>query len=175
MEDLYAMTTSLKIGDKAVYPAHGVGEVTAIETQEIAGFEQTFYVLRILANAMTVLVPTNAVRRVGLREVITAREVKRVFDVLKDERISVDTGTWNRRHRVYVEKLKSGSIFEVAKVFRDLCRVADGKELSFGERKLLDAARSLLINELACAKACAPDEVSAKLDELFPRGMPSAA
>lgn len=169
------MTTSLKIGDKAVYPAHGVGEVTAIETQEIAGFEQTFYVLRILANGMTVMVPTNAVRQVGLREVINAAEVKRVFDVLKEKEMSVDSGTWNRRHREYVEKLKSGSIFEVARVFRDLCRVADNKELSFGERKLLDTSRSLLVSELACADECAPDEVGAKLDKMFPKRIPSAA
>jgi CarD family transcriptional regulator len=170
------MTTSLKIGDRAVYPAHGVGEVTAIETQEIAGYEQTFYVLRILANGMTVMVPTNAVRQVGLREVIDADQVKRVFDVLKEKEISVDAGTWNRRHREYVEKLKTGSIFEVAKVFRDLCLVGDSKELSFGERKLLDTSRSLLISELACAKDCAPAEVGAKLDKMFPkREIPTAA
>lgn len=169
------MTASLKIGDKAVYPAHGVGEVTAIETQEIAGYEQTFYILHILANGMTVMVPTNAVRQVGLREVINAEQVTRVFAVLKEKEISVDAGTWNRRHREYVEKLKTGSIFEVAKVFRDLCLVGNAKELSFGERKLLDTSRSLLVSELACAKSCAPDEVDAKLDKLFPKRVPTAA
>ncbi len=163
------MQTSLKIGDKAVYPAHGVGEVTAIEKQKIAGYEQTFYVLRILANGMTVLVPTNAVRQVGLREVITESQVDKVFSVLREKEISVDSGTWNRRHREYVEKLKTGSIFEVAKVFRDLSLVSGYKELSFGERKLLDTARSLLVSELACAKDCTADDVGKKLEKLFPR------
>ena len=169
------MTASLKIGDKAVYPAHGVGEVTAIETQEIAGYEQTFYILRILANGMTVMVPTNAVRQVGLREVIDAEQVTRVFELLKKKERSVDAGTWNRRHREYVEKLKTGSIFEVAKVFRDLCLVGNAKELSFGERKLLDTSRSLLVSELACAGDCAPDDIEDKLDKMFPKRIPTAA
>jgi CarD family transcriptional regulator len=169
------MTSGLKIGDKAVYPAHGVGEVTAIKTQDIAGYKQTFYVLSILANGMTVMVPTNAVRQVGLREVIETEQVNRVFHVLKERKTSVESGTWNRRHREYMEKLKTGSIFEVAKVFRDLCLVANQKELSFGERKLLDTSRSLLVSELACAQSCAPDEMDAQLDQLFPKRPSSAA
>ncbi|OGQ77627.1 MAG: CarD family transcriptional regulator [Deltaproteobacteria bacterium RIFOXYA12_FULL_58_15] len=169
------MDSSLKIGDKAVYPAHGVGEVTGIEMRNIAGFEQNFYVLRIIANEMMVLVPTNAIRQVGLREVINHEQVGKVFDVLKEKGMSVESGTWNRRHREYVEKLKTGSIFEVAKVFRDLCRIGDNKELSFGERKLLDTARSLLISELSCAEHCTAEEIDQTLTKMFPKQMPSAA
>lgn len=169
------MQTTLRIGDKAVYPAHGVGEVTAIEKHEIAGIEQTFYVLRILGNQMTVMVPTNNIRQVGLREVISKEDIEKVFKILRAKETAVDGGTWNRRYREYVEKLKTGSILEVAKVFRDLRSLGSFKELSFGERKLLDTARNLLSNELACAKSCTVRQMDEELDKLFPHKLLSAA
>ena len=76
---------TFKIGDKAVYPAHGVGEVTAIENREISGTSQTFYILRILDNGMKIMIPTNNVRQVGLREVISKEKVKKVFNILKEK------------------------------------------------------------------------------------------
>mgnify|MGYP001430061600 CR=1 FL=1 len=143
---------TFKVGDKAVHPAHGVGEVTSIEKKEIAGTSKSFYILKILDTGMKVMVPTDAADRLGLRQVISKRDAKKVLDILKSDEVAVTSQPWNRRYREYMEMLKSGSPFEVAKVLRDLYRLKSDKELSFGERRLLDQARSLLITELALAR-----------------------
>ena len=158
---------SFKIGDKAVYPAHGVGEVTAIEDREISGMSQTFYILRILDNGLQIMIPTNNIRQVGLREVIGADMVEKVFGILRQKGLSVDTTTWNRRYREYMEKIKTGSVFEVAEVLRDLYLLKTDKDLSFCELKLLDTARGLLIKELAVAKNCDEEEVEQEFKAIF--------
>lgn len=127
-----------KIGDKSVHPHHGVGEVTAIEAKEIAGQKKTFYILKIVDNGMKVMVATDAAQRLGLRKVISRTEAKKVYDVLREKKIAVTSQPWNRRYREYIEMLNSGSPFEVAKVLRDLSLLKTDKELSFGERGLLD-------------------------------------
>ncbi len=161
------MQYSFKVGDKAVYPAHGVGEVTAIENRSIGGMEQTFYILRILENGMKIMVPTNNVRQVGLREVISKSKVEKVFKILKEKSLSVDTTTWNRRYREYMEKIKTGSVFEVAEVLRDLYILKIDKDLSFCELKLLDTARGLLIRELAVAKGTNEDDIEKEFMKIF--------
>lgn len=161
------MQATFKIGDKAVYPAHGVGEVTAIEDREISGQHQTFYILRILDNGMKIMIPTNNVRQVGLREVIGGDKVAKVFKILKEKDLSVDTTTWNRRYREYMEKIKTGSVFEVAEVLRDLYLLKVDKDLSFCELKLLDTARSLLIKELAVARKCTEDDIEGEFKKIF--------
>jgi CarD family transcriptional regulator len=150
-----------------VYPAHGVGEVTAIENREFSGQTQQFYILRILENGMTVMIPTNNIR--GLREVISADKVDRVFEILRGKRLSVDTTTWNRRYREYMEKIKTGSIFEVAEVLRDLYLLKFDKDLSFCELKLLDTARGLLLKELAVAQNCDEEAVEEEFRRIFSR------
>jgi CarD family transcriptional regulator len=162
-----AVMATFKIGDKAVYPAHGVGEVTAIENREISGQSQTFYILRILDNGMKIMIPTNNVRQVGLREVIGKDKVDKVFRILREKDLSVDTTTWNRRYREYMEKIKTGSVFEVAEVLRDLYLLKSDKDLSFCELKLLDTARSLLIKELAVAQNCDEEHVEAEFKKIF--------
>jgi CarD family transcriptional regulator len=159
--------TTFKIGDKAVYPAHGVGEVTAIENRDISGTQQTFYILRILDNGMKIMIPTTNVRQVGLREVIGKDKVAKVFEILRIKDLSVDTTTWNRRYREYMEKIKTGSVFEVAEVLRDLYLLKTDKDLSFCELKLLDTARGLLIKELAVAKNCDEEEVENEFKKIF--------
>lgn len=161
------MQTTFKVGDKAVYPAHGVGEVTAIENREISGQNQTFYILRILDNGMKIMIPTSNVRQVGLREVIGPEKVNRVFEILREKGLSVDTTTWNRRYREYMEKIKTGSVFEVAEVLRDLYLLKTDKDLSFCELKLLDTARGLLIKELAVAQNCDEEEVEQEFKKIF--------
>lgn len=158
---------TFKIGDKAVYPAHGVGEVIAIESKEISGHTQTFYVLKILENDMKVMIPTSNVNSVGLREIIRPHEVEQVYDILKKKEKCVDSTTWNRRYREYMEKIKTGSVFEVAKVLRDLYLLKNDKDLSFGERKMLDTARSLLVKEISIARDMGEDEVEAEFKTLF--------
>ena len=161
------MQMTFKIGDKAVYPAHGVGEVTAIENREISGTQQTFYILRILDNGMKIMIPTNNVRQVGLREVIGKDKVAKVFEILREKDLSVDTTTWNRRYREYMEKIKTGSVFEIAEVLRDLYLLKFDKDLSFGERKMLDTARNLLIKELSLAKGVNEDDIEGDLKTIF--------
>ena len=161
------MEVSFRIGDKAVYPAHGVAEVVGIETKEIGGTKHTFYILRILENGMRIMVPTNNVAQVGLRAVVKKTEVKEVYDILKSREVSVEGQTWNRRYREYMEKIKTGSVFEIAEVLRDLSILKHGKDLSFGERKMLDIARSLLVKELAVAKATKEEKIERELASIF--------
>ena len=161
------MHMTFKIGDKAVYPALGVGEVTAIENREISGQNQTFYILRILENGMKIMIPTNNVRQVGLREVIDRAKVDKVFEILREKDLSVDTTTWNRRYREYMEKIKTGSVYEVAEVLRDLYLLKTDKDLSFCELKLLDTAKALLLKELAVAKGCDEVEVENEFESIF--------
>ena len=161
------MREAFKVGDKAVYPAHGVGEVTAIENRSIGGIEQTFYILRILENGMKIMVPTDNIRQVGLREVISKSKVEKVLKILKAKSLSVETTTWNRRYREYMEKIKTGSVYEVAEVLRDLYIHKADKDLSFCELKLLDQAKGLLVREVAVAKGCDEDEIEREFKKIF--------
>ncbi len=156
-----------KEGDKAVYPAHGVGEVQAIETRNIAGNEHKFYILKILDNGMTVMVPTANVKSVGLREIIDGDEVERVYEILRERDITVDNQTWNRRYREYMDKIKTGSVYEIAEVLRDLSMLKYVKELSFGERKMLDTAKNLLVKELAIAEVTTEEDILQKIRDIF--------
>ncbi len=156
-----------KIGDMAVYPAHGVGVIEKIETQEISGCQQDFYVMRILDNDMLIMIPTNNVGNVGLRDIIGQTEVIELYSILKERDITLDSQTWNRRYREYMDKIKSGSVFEVARVYRDLLILKLEKELSFGERKMLDTARNLLVKEISLAEKIEEEEVEKDLDRIF--------
>ncbi|MFM2152826.1 MAG: hypothetical protein RL199_1261 [Pseudomonadota bacterium] len=156
-----------KIGDKAVYPGQGVGEVKGIEHKEIAGQRLSFYVLQILENNMKIMIPINKVGSVGLRDVINKEEVAEVYTILKAKETAVDSTTWNRRHREYGEKLKTGSVFEIAAVLRDLYLLKHDKDLSFGERKMLDTARGLLVRELAIAKGVTEVDIDNDLKRIF--------
>jgi CarD family transcriptional regulator len=156
-----------KIGDMAVYPAHGVGVIEKIETQEISGCRQDFYVMRILDNDMLIMIPTNNVGNVGLRDIIGQREVIELYSILEERDVVLDSQTWNRRYREYMYKKKSGSVFEVAEVYRDLLILKLEKELSFGERKMLDTARGLLVKEISLAKKIGEEQVEEDLDRIF--------
>ncbi len=124
---------TFKVGDKAVYPGQGVGEVMGIEHKDIAGQRQSFYVLKIMENGMKILIPINKVGSVGLRNLIDEKAVVKVYGILKQKDISVDSATWNRRYREYMEKIKTGSVFEIAEVLRDLYLLKFDKDLSFGD------------------------------------------
>ena len=153
-----------QIGDKAVYPAHGVAEVTGIEKHQVGGDEQTFYILRILDNGVKVMIPTGAN---GLREIMSTEEVDEVFDVLKEKEISVESTTWNRRYREYKDKIDSGDPKQIAEVLRDLYLLKNDKDLSFGERKMLDTAKALLVKELSIAREMDEDDVEAEFTQIF--------
>jgi len=156
-----------KIGDKAVYPAHGVGIIEDIKCRVISGAKRTFYVLRIVDKEMTIMIPTDNVQSVGLREIIDKKEVPKVFRILAERNVGIDCQTWNRRYREYMEKIKSGSVFEVAEVLRDLVLLKCDKDLSFGERQMLDLAQNLLVKELSIAKNMAEEKMRLRLQSIF--------
>jgi CarD family transcriptional regulator len=158
---------AFKVGDMAVYPGHGVGVVEGVETKDIAGTSQTFYVLKILENGMTILVPTSNADAIGMREVIPKSEVDDIYAVLLERDVELDKQTWNRRYREYMAKIKTGSPYEVARVLRDLFILKGDKNLSFGERKMFDTAKALLVKELAVANAQDEQIIEDRIAEIF--------
>jgi CarD family transcriptional regulator len=156
-----------EIGDKAVYPGHGVGVIEAIESKQISGSEQIFFILRIVDNGMTIMIPKDNVEAVGLRGVIRKLDVTKVIHILKDRDVTIDNQTWNRRYREYMEKINTGSIYEIAEVLRDLHLLKAEKELSFGERKIMDVAKNLLVKELAIARDVRESDILREIRTIF--------
>ena len=156
-----------QVGDKAVYPGYGVAEITGIENREISGSEQKFYVLRVLGKDMTLMVPMSNADSVGLRNIIGAGEVEEVYEVLRKRGEKISTATWNRRYREYMEKIKTGELTQIATVLRDLCLLRSDKDLSYGERNMLETARALLVQELALAKGLDDQTVENEIEQLF--------
>lgn len=154
-----------QVGDKAVYPGHGVGVIESIETKQISGTELMFYILRITDNGLTIMIPRD--NAVGLRGVIRKLEIPKVLQILKARDVEIDTQTWNRRYREYMEKINTGSIFEIAEVIRDLHLLKNEKELSFGERKILDTAKNLLIKELAIVRDVKESDIVKEIRTIF--------
>jgi CarD family transcriptional regulator len=159
--------TEFIVGDKAVYPSQGVAEVLGIEQKEIFGNIQRFYVLRVLESDNRILVPIDKSDQVGLRRVAGKEEIGEVMQILREKEVQLDRQTWNRRYRGFMEKIRSGSLFEVAEVFRDLYRLKVMKPLSFGERRMLDTARGLIVQELSVAQAEDEANVEQQLDRLL--------
>jgi len=156
-----------QIGDKAVYPGHGVGVIEAIETKQILGNQQIFYILRILENGMTIMIPRDHAGAVGLRGIIRKIDVVKVIHILKERDVTLDNQTWNRRYREYMEKINTGSIYEIAEVLRDLHLLKAEKELSFGERKIMDMAKTLLVKELAIARGVKETDILKEIHLIF--------
>jgi len=156
-----------KVGEKVVYPAHGVGQIEAVRKQVVSGLEKQFYMLRILDTDMKIMIPVDNVENVGLRKVIDKQMVSRVYKVLRQKNVETDQQTWNRRYREYTEKIKTGSVLEIATVLRDLFLLKEGKELSFGERKVLDTARNLLVKELSIARSHSEERIMDELHHIF--------
>ena len=158
-----------KVGDLAVYPAHGVGRIDSIESRVINGETHEFYIMKILENGMVIMIPISNVESVGLRNVIKEEDIAKVFAVIQDNRDNlIDNQTWNRRYREYMEKIKTGSLYEVAEVFRDLYILKYTKDLSFGERKLFDTAQILLVKEISTARNTDEDSILEEIIALFP-------
>ena len=158
---------NVAVGDKVVHPSHGLGEIIAIEQREIGGTKGEFFIIRILDNGMRVMVPRASAQSAGLRPVMSGKEADKVLETMKAREVAVDLQPWSRRFRAYTEMIKSGSPHEVAKVLRDMYRLKFDKELSFGERRLLDQAKSLLIKELAAAKGVTEAALQGQVDEMF--------
>jgi CarD family transcriptional regulator len=157
-----------QVGDLAVYPAHGVGEIQAIESRVVNGEKHDFYIMKVLENGMVIMIPISNVESVGLRDIIAKKDVPKIYDVMKFRKDGLpDNQTWNRRYREYMDKIKTGSLYDVAEVFRDLFLLKLTKDLSFGERKLYDTAQVLLVKELSTAKNTDEDTIISEIESLF--------
>lgn len=155
------------VGDKAVYPAHGVGIIRDVVTEDCGGESATFYVLKILDNGMTIRVPVHNARMIGMRSIVNNEQIEKVYEILRDRDVPTDNQTWNRRYRDYMSKIKTGDPIEVAKVLRDLALLKGDKSLSFGERKMFDQARNLLVQEIAVSRDTDEKTVGAEIEALF--------
>ena len=156
-----------KVGDLAVYPAQGVGVIEAIENRDVGGRKQLFYIMKIMGNGMKIMIPMNSAKAVGLREVIMETEIPKVYAILRNKDVTIDKQTWNKRYREYLEKIKTGSVFEIARVLRDLFILKSDKNLSFGERKMMDTAKSLLIKEISIASNAEETKIEEDLKVIF--------
>ncbi len=156
-----------KVGESAVYPAHGIAIIKRIDEREIGGKKKSFYVLQVLENQMTIMVPTDNAAAVGLRNIITDDEVSKVYKILKMRDVKIDQTTWNRRYRDYMEKIKTGSIYEISEVLRDLFLLRHSKDLSFGERKMLDQAKALIVKEISIAKRMQESIIEQEIQQIF--------
>ena len=152
-----------------VYPAQGVGRIERIDHKDIGGVACEFYIVRIRANNITLMVPVHNAVNVGLRPLITRKEASRILDMLRTDRErTVFTGqNWTRRFREYSERLKSPELAVVADVLRELLLIGRTKELSFGERRLLEQAMSLVGGELAEVLGLATDDLREELFALY--------
>jgi CarD family transcriptional regulator len=155
------------IGQMAVYPAHGVGQIESIESREVGGVSQSFYVIRIVETNMTIMIPTSTSDNVGLRAIIKKGEVDKIFAILRDQDVKIMSQPWNQRYREYMGKIKTGSVYEIAEVLRDLYILQEDKSLSFGERKMLDTAQGLLIKEISIANDTQEKMVEENITQIF--------
>ena len=153
------------IGNYVVCPGHGVGQITDVEVKELSGEEMSFYIIKIISNGMTVMVPSN--NKNGVRELITDADVTDVFNLLNEHDVKVDNSTWNRRHREYLAKVKTGSLIEIADVLRSLFLLKSSKKLSFGERKMMDQCKDLIVKEIAISTGGIEREIETRIDSCF--------
>ncbi|MEW6348376.1 MAG: CarD family transcriptional regulator [Thermodesulfobacteriota bacterium] len=159
-----------KVGDVVVYPIHGVARITEIKTEKIGGADQLCYILETEVNTGVrplIKLPVDKVESNRVRKILEEEEIPEVIEILQNRAIKTDSQTWNRRHREYQEKMRTGSIFKAAEVYRDLCLLKATKDLSHGERRLFDQAKNLLIKELAIAKKTDEKEIERTLNNIF--------
>jgi CarD family transcriptional regulator len=159
-------TRVFKIGDKVVYPHHGAGKILKKEMKEVLGQQREYLTIEILYNEMTVMVPTENADRAGLRRVIGDKEVKEVLDVLRDAGTQMPKN-WNRRFKHNRDKIKTGDIFELAEVVRNLSIRDIDKGLSTGEKQMFGRAKKILASELMYARDMEEQEAIDFLENLL--------
>lgn len=136
------------LGDKVVYPMHGAGIIETVEQKEILGEVKNYYVLKMPIGEMKLMIPVDNVNNIGLRNIIDKKSVEKVYDILK-QAAEINDSNWNKRYRDNMIKMKTGDIFEVAQVVRDLTYRDREKGLSTGEKKMLVSAKQMLVSEIA--------------------------
>ena len=150
------------VGDKVVYPMHGAGVIDSIEEKEILGEKQSYYILK-MPGEVKVMVPISTAEQHGIRNIIDKSEAEKVFNVLEQDETEMEKN-WNKRYRDNMEKMKSGNIYEIADVVRNLSFKQKEKGLSTGEKKMLTNAKQILISELVLAEHASQDEVEELVD-----------
>jgi len=154
------------VGDRVVYPNHGAGTIVSVETKEILGDEKQYYIMKLPIGEMKVMIPVEKVEEIGIRNVISEEEADEVLGLLKGDKSKMSQN-WNRRFRANMEKLKTGDIYEVAEVVRNLTIRDHEKGLSTGEKKMLNNSRQILISELVLSKDLQEEEVEELIGDVF--------
>ena len=157
---------SYAVGDTVVYPHHGAAVIEKRERRNLAGEERDYLVLRLTYGDLTLMVPADACEEVGLRDVCSKKEVDAVWDVLREREFSMPTN-WSRRFKANYEKLKSGDIFQVAEVVRNLALREREKGLSAGEKRMLTKARQILVSELSAAIKKTEEDTEELIEEVL--------
>ncbi|MCB9061626.1 MAG: CarD family transcriptional regulator [Halobacteriovoraceae bacterium] len=154
-----------EIGDYAVCPGHGVGQVVDKVDEILGNASISLYVVKIISDGLIVRIPIRS--RDGIRKLVTPEEISEVYGLLNNHDVKVDNSTWNRRHRDYLNKIKTGSLLEIADVLRSLFLLKEQKNLSYGEKKMLGRCKDLLTEEIALSKGTGKDEVDQKIESIF--------
>ena len=154
---LKEVTYMFNVGDKIVYPMHGAGTIDSIEEKNILGEKQSYYILK-MPGEVKVMIPTEKAEEVGVRSIIDKSSAEKVFNVLSQNETDMEKN-WNKRYRDNMDKMKSGDIYEVADVVRNLSFKQKEKGLSTGEKKMLNNAKQILVSELVLAEHATQDEV----------------
>ena len=145
------------VGDYIVYPMHGAGTIDAIEEKDILGEKQSYYILK-MPGEVKVMVPINKAEQIGVRNIIDKTSAEKVFEILEEDQTEMSMN-WNKRYRDNMDKMKSGDIYEVADVVRNLSFKQKEKGLSTGEKKMLNNAKQILVSELVLAEHASQEEV----------------
>ncbi|NLK64279.1 MAG: CarD family transcriptional regulator [Tissierellia bacterium] len=154
------------LGDKVVYPMHGAGVIETMESKEILGEIKNYYVLKMPIGEMKLMIPVDNVNNIGLRNIVDKQTVEEVYNVLK-QKAEINDSNWNKRYRDNMTKMKTGDIFEVAEVVRDLTYRDREKGLSTGEKKMLVSAKQMLISEIALSTGMGSEEIQEHMDEII--------
>ena len=154
------------LGDKIVYPMHGAGIIESIEEKEILGKKKQYYVMIMPICEMKLMVPVGNEETIGVRSIIEGNEVDDIFSILKEDAELTDLN-WNKRFRENMDKMKTGDIYEIACIVRDLAYRDSEKGLSTGEKKMLNDAKKILISEIILAKNCTAEHISQLMEDML--------
>ena len=155
-----------RLGDKIVYPMHGAGVIESVEEKEVLGEKKKYFIIKMPVNEMKLMIPVDNVENIGVRKIISTEEVEEVFDILKEDS-SLNKLNWNKRYRANMDRMKSGDIFEVARIVRSLTYRDQEKGLSTGEKKMLSNAKQILISELILAEDASSEEIETRINSII--------
>ncbi|TMK54556.1 MAG: CarD family transcriptional regulator [Actinobacteria bacterium] len=158
---------AFRVGDKVVYPHHGAAVIEGTQQRVIEGETREYWVLRLSYGDLTLMVPTDGADEVGLRGVVPKNELEQVYKVLQSKKQAPAPSNWSRRFKSHVEKLRSGDIYQVAEVVRNLSNRDKDKGLAAGEKRMLTNARQILVSELTFAAGVKEEKAEAMLDEIL--------